>query len=220
VVQQCLHKCGGLGVGKFCTTSHFNVFNCGTKEQDLIEIQRGHVLMNPLNYSVCVTQFTLHLFLFFLTFFCNLPHPEVQTSGDGTHRPLTQKQIGPLYNLPNWSLSQLFFYCHTFFVPLSFFLSKKNVKIYLAKWKCGGRSDDWMNEWVLTATCKHLVWSTRIGRSVPIWILRLIPGSGLRGAVLPLGVMRSGVGKPVLDRIPSPEVILYTAYSLLNYLNI
>jgi hypothetical protein len=27
-----------------------------------------------------------------------------------------------------------------------------------------------MNEWVLITTCKHLVWSTRIGRSVPIWI--------------------------------------------------
>ncbi len=26
-----------------------------------------------------------------------------------------------------------------------------------------------MNEWVLIATCKQLVWSTRIGRNMPIW---------------------------------------------------
>jgi hypothetical protein len=25
------------------------------------------------------------------------------------------------------------------------------------------------NEWVLIATCKQLVWSTRIGRNMPIW---------------------------------------------------
>ncbi len=29
---------------------------------------------------------------------------------------------------------------------------------------------EWMNEWILIATCKHLVWSTRIGRNMPIWI--------------------------------------------------
>ncbi len=28
-----------------------------------------------------------------------------------------------------------------------------------------------LNEWVLIATCKQLVWSTRIGRNMPIWIL-------------------------------------------------
>ena len=28
-----------------------------------------------------------------------------------------------------------------------------------------------MNEWVLIATCKQLVWSTRIGRNMPIWNL-------------------------------------------------
>jgi len=27
-----------------------------------------------------------------------------------------------------------------------------------------------LNEWVLIATCKHLVWSTQIGRNMPIWI--------------------------------------------------
>ena len=35
-----------------------------------------------------------------------------------------------------------------------------------------------MNEWVLIANCKQLVWSTRIGRNMPIWILYLILGSG------------------------------------------
>jgi hypothetical protein len=44
-----------------------------------------------------------------------------------------------------------------------------------------------MNEWVLISTCKQLVWSTRIGRNMPIWILCLILGSGL-GADLPLEV--------------------------------
>jgi hypothetical protein len=29
-----------------------------------------------------------------------------------------------------------------------------------------------MNEWVLIATCKQLVWSTRIDRNMTIWILR------------------------------------------------
>ncbi len=33
----------------------------------------------------------------------------------------------------------------------------------------------WMNEWVLIGTCKQLVWSTRIGRNMPIWILSLVP---------------------------------------------
>jgi hypothetical protein len=28
-----------------------------------------------------------------------------------------------------------------------------------------------MNEWVFLATCKQLVWSTRIDRNIPIWIL-------------------------------------------------
>ena len=32
-----------------------------------------------------------------------------------------------------------------------------------------------MNEWVLIATCKQLVWSTRIGRNMPIWNLDVEP---------------------------------------------
>jgi hypothetical protein len=44
-----------------------------------------------------------------------------------------------------------------------------------------------MNEWVLIATCTQLVWSTRIGRNMPIWILCLILESG-PGADLPLEV--------------------------------
>jgi hypothetical protein len=43
------------------------------------------------------------------------------------------------------------------------------------------------NEWVLIITCKQLVWSTRIDRNMPIWILCLILGSG-PGADLPLEV--------------------------------
>ena len=39
---------------------------------------------------------------------------------------------------------------------------------------------------------------------------------GYTGGVV-RGVMRSGVGKPVLDRVPSPEDILYTLYRLLDY---
>ncbi len=31
-----------------------------------------------------------------------------------------------------------------------------------------------MNEWVLISTCKQLVWSTRIGQNMSIWILCLI----------------------------------------------
>ncbi len=31
-----------------------------------------------------------------------------------------------------------------------------------------------MNEWVLIRTCKQLVWSTRTGRNMPIWILVLV----------------------------------------------
>jgi hypothetical protein len=30
-----------------------------------------------------------------------------------------------------------------------------------------------MNEWVLITTCKQLVWYSRIGRNIPIWILCL-----------------------------------------------
>jgi hypothetical protein len=44
-----------------------------------------------------------------------------------------------------------------------------------------------MNEWVLVPTCKQLVWSTRIGRNMTIWILCLILGS-VPGAALPLEV--------------------------------
>jgi hypothetical protein len=59
-----------------------------------------------------------------------------------------------------------------------------------------------MNEWVLISTCKNLVWSTRIGRIMPIWILFLIAWSVPRGEALSVEVMRCGVRKPVLDRVP------------------
>ena len=46
----------------------------------------------------------------------------------------------------------------------------------------------WYLIWrVLIATCKQLVWSIRIGRNIPIWVLCLILGSG-PGAALPLEV--------------------------------
>jgi hypothetical protein len=35
-----------------------------------------------------------------------------------------------------------------------------------------------LNWRVLIATCKQLVWSNRIGRNMPIWVLFLILGSG------------------------------------------
>jgi hypothetical protein len=38
--------------------------------------------------------------------------------------------------------------------------------------------EDWLNWRVLIATCKQLVWSSRIGRNMPIWVLYLILGSG------------------------------------------
>jgi hypothetical protein len=44
-----------------------------------------------------------------------------------------------------------------------------------------------LNWRVLIATCKQLVWSIRIGRNIPIWVLCLILGSG-PGAALPLEV--------------------------------
>ncbi len=43
---------------------------------------------------------------------------------------------------------------------------------------CETRSHIRMNEWVLITTCKPLVWSNRIRRNMPIWILCLILGSG------------------------------------------
>ena len=76
-------------------------------------------------------------------------------------------------------------------------------------------------ECVIT-TCKKLVWSTLIGRIMSIWILCLIPESDCtepRVTTLPLEVMRCGVGKPVLDRVPRwPYVVLYTLY-LIIYLS-
>ena len=47
-----------------------------------------------------------------------------------------------------------------------------------------------LNWRVLIATCKQLVWSIRIGRNIPIWVLCLILGSG-PGAILPLEVTGS-----------------------------
>jgi hypothetical protein len=47
-----------------------------------------------------------------------------------------------------------------------------------------------MNEWVVIVTCKQLVWSTRIDRNMPFWILCLILGSD-PGTDLPLEVTGS-----------------------------
>ncbi len=46
-------------------------------------------------------------------------------------------------------------------------------------------------EWVLITTCKQLVWSTRIVRNMPIWILCLILGS-VPGATLSVEVTGCG----------------------------
>jgi hypothetical protein len=48
--------------------------------------------------------------------------------------------------------------------------------------------------------------------------LCLIPGSGPRGEVLSLEVMRCGVGKPVLDRVPSSVTLGRSIYSISYYL--
>ncbi len=64
---------------------------------------------------------------------------------------------------------------------------KRNLINPIHECRCNGRL---LNEWVLIATRKQLVWSTRIGRNMSIWILCLILGSG-PGADLPLEVTGS-----------------------------
>jgi hypothetical protein len=49
----------------------------------------------------------------------------------------------------------------------------------------------YLNWIVLITTCKQLVWSIRIDRNMPIWVLCLIPGSS-PGAALPLEVTGGG----------------------------
>ena len=48
--------------------------------------------------------------------------------------------------------------------------SDTHLRVLQALGKASGLG---MNEWVLIATCKQLVWSSRIGRNMPIWILCL-----------------------------------------------
>ncbi len=59
-----------------------------------------------------------------------------------------------------------------------------------------------LNEWLLINTCKQLVWSTRIGRNMPIWNCHT-PGSSV------LGSPRSSVYRDVCvqastSRLPEP----------------
>ncbi len=76
------------------------------------------------------------------------------------------------------------------------------------------------NEWVLIATCKQLVWSIRIGRNMPIWVLCLIPGSG-PGAALPLEATGYGVRSLLCAKLPErPWVVLLSTLLLLSYLSL
>ena len=62
------------------------------------------------------------------------------------------------------------------------------------------------------ATCKHVEWSTRIGRNMTIWILCLILGSG-PGAVLPLEVTGYGVRSLFYIELPDhPRSFYYLSY--------
>jgi hypothetical protein len=74
-----------------------------------------------------------------------------------------------------------------------------------------------MNEWVLITTCKHLVWSTRIGRNIPIWILRLIVGSD-PGTALTLEVTGCGVGisSECVLTTPGSDSVPLTLFPLLG----
>ena len=74
-----------------------------------------------------------------------------------------------------------------------------------------------VEEEVLIATCKQLVWSIRIGRNMPIWVLWLIPGSG-PGAALPLEVTGCGVRSLLYTELPErPWVVLLSTLLLLSY---
>ncbi len=75
--------------------------------------------------------------------------------------------------------------------------------------------------WIdLIATCKQLVWSIRIGRNMPIWVLCLIPGSG-PGADLPLEVTGCGVRSLLYVTFPErPWVVLLSTLLLLSYLSL
>ncbi len=82
-----------------------------------------------------------------------------------------------------------------------------------------------MNEWILIASCKQLVWCTRIGRNMPIWILCwilcLILGSG-PGAALPLEVTGCGVGILFYTGLPGDPRSFYilSILLLLSYLSL
>ena len=73
---------------------------------------------------------------------------------------------------------------------------------------------------VLITTCKQLVWSIRIGRNMPIWVLCLIPESG-PGAALPLEVTGYGVRSLLYAKLPErPWVVLLSTLLLLSYLSL
>ncbi len=70
------------------------------------------------------------------------------------------------------------------------------------------------NEWVLISTCKQLVWSTRIGRNMSIWILYLILGSG-PGTALTLEVAGYGVRSLFYTGLPGdPTFRLLVLFNL------
>jgi hypothetical protein len=64
------------------------------------------------------------------------------------------------------------------------------------------------NKKVLIATCKQLVWSNRIGRNMPIWVLWLMLGSG-PGADLPLELTGYGVGSLFYTELPGDPRSFY-----------
>jgi hypothetical protein len=69
-----------------------------------------------------------------------------------------------------------------------------------------------LNWRVLIATCKQLVWSIRIGRNIPIWVLHLILGSG-PGAAFPLEVTGSGGRSLFYTGLPGdPRSLYYLSY--------
>jgi hypothetical protein len=69
-----------------------------------------------------------------------------------------------------------------------------------------------LNWRVLIATCKQLVWSNRIARNMPIWVLCLILGSG-PGAALPLEVTGSGGRSLFHTGLPGgPRSLYYLSY--------
>ncbi len=77
-----------------------------------------------------------------------------------------------------------------------------------------------LNWRVVIGTCKQLVWSIRIDRNMPMWVLCLIPGSG-PGAALPLEVTGYGVRSLLYAELPErPWVVLLSTLLLLSYLSL